>query len=78
MKLYGLTREGFFLIFFLLPKILMEIYRFSFKIFKTLILFFKRSISILNLSKIKGFILNIPSDYKIGGFIPLPWERKHW
>ncbi|RNA40202.1 josephin-2 [Brachionus plicatilis] len=38
----------------------------------------RRSVSILNLSRIKGFILNIPSDYKIGGFIPLPWEKKHW
>lgn len=32
----------------------------------------------MNLNNIKGFILNVPSDYKIGGIIALPWERKHW
>lgn len=31
----------------------------------------------LNLESILGFILNIPSEYKIG-FIQLPIKRKHW
>ncbi|CAF0801132.1 unnamed protein product [Brachionus calyciflorus] len=38
----------------------------------------RRSVTILNFANIKGFILNIPSDYKIAGILPLPWERKHW
>ena len=25
-----------------------------------------------------GVILNIPSDFKFMGFVPLPWNRKHW
>ncbi|XP_023022475.1 josephin-2 isoform X2 [Leptinotarsa decemlineata] len=33
--------------------------------------------SCLNLNKICGFILNVPSDYKIS-FITLPLRRKHW
>nr|CAH7751793.1 unnamed protein product [Callosobruchus chinensis] len=33
--------------------------------------------SCLNLSNICGFILNVPSDYKIS-FITLPLRRKHW
>lgn len=37
-----------------------------------------RSVSELRLDNINGFILNIPSDYKIGGFIPLNFNRKHW
>jgi josephin len=38
----------------------------------------RRPISIINLINVKGFILNVPSDYKIAGLISLPWERKHW
>lgn len=38
----------------------------------------RRPITILNFNKIKGFILNVPSDYKIAGIFALPWERKHW
>ena len=38
----------------------------------------RRPITILNLIKVKGFILNVPSDFKIAGIISLPWERKHW
>ncbi|KAG5882051.1 hypothetical protein JTB14_007713 [Gonioctena quinquepunctata] len=33
--------------------------------------------SCLNLTNICGYILNVPSDYKIG-FITLPLQRKHW
>lgn len=33
----------------------------------------------LNFDNIEGFILNIPSDYKLGGFtIPFNLHRKHW
>ncbi len=38
----------------------------------------RRPVSILKLDKIFGFILNVPSDNKIGGFISLPWKRNHW
>ena len=38
----------------------------------------RRPITIINFNKIKGFILNVPSDYKIAGIFALPWERKHW
>ncbi|KAH8272606.1 hypothetical protein KR018_004053, partial [Drosophila ironensis] len=33
--------------------------------------------SSINLEEILGFILNIPSDSKIGN-ITLPWRRRHW
>ncbi|KAJ2952496.1 hypothetical protein O0L34_g6814 [Tuta absoluta] len=33
--------------------------------------------SCLNLSNISGFILNVPSDYKLG-FVMLPLRRRHW
>lgn len=31
----------------------------------------------LNLDNILGFILNVPSDYKLG-FVLLPLRRRHW
>lgn len=31
----------------------------------------------LDLSNICGFILNVPSDYKLG-FVMLPLRRRHW
>lgn len=37
-----------------------------------------REVDELNLENIDGFILNIPSDYKIGGIIPFNFNRKHW
>lgn len=33
--------------------------------------------NIINLEVVKGFILNLPSDYKIG-WLTLPLKRKHW
>lgn len=36
-----------------------------------------RDPSCLHLKSIFGFILNVPSEYKIG-FITLPLRRKHW
>lgn len=44
--------------------------------------FFNRSCTFrepgyLNLKNISGFILNVPSDYKIS-FITLPLRRRHW
>lgn len=33
--------------------------------------------SIISLDNVIGFILNVPSDFKIG-WIPLPLNRKHW
>ena len=31
----------------------------------------------LNLDNIFGFIMNVPSDYKLG-FVLLPLRRRHW
>lgn len=39
--------------------------------------FFFREPTCINLNKIFGFILNVPSDYKIS-FITLPLRRRHW
>lgn len=36
-----------------------------------------RDPSNLNLENISGYILNVPSDYKIS-FITIPLRRKHW
>ncbi|XP_050305138.1 josephin-like protein [Anthonomus grandis grandis] len=33
--------------------------------------------SCLNLQNITGFILNVPSDYKLG-FVTIPLKRRHW
>lgn len=38
----------------------------------------RKPTSTLNLHNIKGFIMNVPSDYKVAGLIGLPWETKHW
>jgi len=43
--------------------------------YKTNVIF--RDPTCLNLNNIFGFILNIPSDYKLG-FITLPLHRRHW
>ncbi|KAG8224708.1 hypothetical protein J437_LFUL006095 [Ladona fulva] len=32
----------------------------------------------MNLRKILGFILNVPSEYRLGGVLPLPLNRRHW
>lgn len=37
----------------------------------------RKKISILVFENIKGFILNIPTDYK-WGLLRLPFKRKHW
>lgn len=36
-----------------------------------------RDPSCLNLDNINGYILNVPTDYKIS-FITLPLRRRHW
>lgn len=40
--------------------------------------FFFRSVTSLNLKSIFGFILNVPSDFKILGMFGLPLGQKHW
>lgn len=42
-----------------------------------LFLCFCRDPKCLNLDNILGFILNVPSDYKLG-FVLLPLRRRHW
>lgn len=37
----------------------------------------KRNILNCNLSNVKGVILNVPSDFKVG-FITMPFDLKHW
>lgn len=37
----------------------------------------RRDPSCLNMKYIKGFILNIPTEYKLG-FVMLPLRRRHW
>lgn len=37
-----------------------------------------RDISVIDLEKVMGFIMNTPSDYMFAGFIPLGLKRKHW
>lgn len=46
-------------------------------ILKDFFLYDFRKISILVFENIKGFILNIPTDYK-WGLLRLPFKRKHW
>ncbi|XP_067931857.1 josephin-2-like [Watersipora subatra] len=38
----------------------------------------RKDVKELRLENINGFILNIPSDYKLGGLIPFNFNRKHW
>lgn len=37
----------------------------------------RRDLASLNLAAISGFILNIPSEYRLG-FVLLPLRRRHW
>lgn len=37
-----------------------------------------RDLGKLCLDYIQGFILNIPTDYKLMGYVKLPLKRKHW
>lgn len=39
--------------------------------------FVPRNPSCIDTSKIVGFILNVPNDYKMG-FVVLPFRRRHW
>ena len=42
-------------------------------------IFYTRNVEELRLENIDGFILNVPSDYKLGGFIPFNINNhKHW
>ena len=47
-------------------------------VFNVVFVLFYRDVDELNLDNIVGFILNMPSDYKLGGFIPFNFNRKHW
>lgn len=38
---------------------------------------FFRDVKCIDLDQIFGFILNVPSDYKLG-FVVLPFRRRHW
>lgn len=40
-------------------------------------IYFNRDVNILVAERIMGFILNTPTDYKLG-FVKLPIHRKHW
>ncbi|XP_045213192.2 josephin-2-like [Mercenaria mercenaria] len=37
----------------------------------------RKNVEKIDFSKVKGVILNVPSDYKIG-FIKIPFDFKHW
>ncbi|XP_060587923.1 josephin-2-like [Ruditapes philippinarum] len=37
----------------------------------------RKKVEKVNFSKVKGVILNVPSDYKLG-FVKIPFDFKHW
>lgn len=43
----------------------------------TTVYLYNRDPSCINLSNIIGFILNVPTEYKLG-FLTLPLRRRHW
>ena len=43
----------------------------------TVFLVYYRKIEKIDFSKVKGVILNVPSDYKLG-FVKIPFDFKHW
>ncbi|XP_071452673.1 josephin-2-like, partial [Hetaerina americana] len=38
----------------------------------------RKDVGLLKLENILGFILNVPSEYRLGGVLPLPLHRRHW
>ena len=38
----------------------------------------RKSVETIDYEKVYGFILNIPSNYKVFGVVPLPYSNKHW
>ena len=40
--------------------------------------FLFRNVSEIDLSRIFGLILNVPSDFKLLGLVPNPFNSKHW
>lgn len=84
-KLYGLTNVGLYTIFvhietnkhlnnidFLFRYILICLHIETFIAF-----FYFRDPKCLCLDNIEGFILNVPTEYKLG-FVLLPLKRRHW
>ena len=37
-----------------------------------------REVDDLKVDEVFGLILNVPSDYKLLGFVPMPFNSKHW
>lgn len=59
-------------------KFLLYIYKDElWRLFPITHVYFYRDPGCLDLSNICGFILNVPSDYKLG-FVMLPLRRRHW
>jgi len=46
--------------------------------FKTVWFDKRRQVEDIDLSVVLGFILNVPSDVKLLGFVPTPFQSKHW
>ena len=38
----------------------------------------RKSVETIDYEKVYGFILNVPSNYKVFGVVPLPYSNKHW
>lgn len=83
-KLYGLTNVGLYTIFVHIETnkhlnnidSYLDIYLYVY--IETFIAFFYfRDPKCLCLDNIEGFILNVPTEYKLG-FVLLPLKRRHW
>ena len=38
----------------------------------------RKSVETIDFGKVYGFILNVPSSYRVFGIVPLPYHNKHW
>ena len=38
----------------------------------------RKSVETIQFENVYGFILNVPSNYKVFGVMPLPYNNKHW
>ena len=38
----------------------------------------RKLVETIDFEKVYGFILNVPSNYKMFGVVPLPYNNKHW
>lgn len=77
VKLYGLTNVGLYVYTYLFTHQGYDcMYKSQWTLLAIFVVYF-RDPKCLCLDNIEGFILNVPTEYKLG-FVLLPLKRRHW